>query len=240
MIVITFQRFETFERLNLAMCGRKTLTKGELEIIEELSVNEWEGEGDYQPSYNIAPAQNSPVMLYTVHRTVKLMRWGLIPSWSRGPDSRFSMINARSETVEEKPAYRNLISRNRCVVISDGYYEWKKKDGGKQPYYIRYPDESILPMAGLWDIWINPEGIPVHSYTIMTTDSAESISHIHPRMPVVLEKEKLDQWIKTRDTTTFEAINLLKPYRRELEFYPVSKFVNSPQNNSPLCIQPLN
>ena len=222
------------------MCGRKTLTKGKIEIIEELSVDEWEGEEDYQPSYNIAPAQNSLVMLYTIHRTVRLMRWGLIPSWSSGPDSHYSMINARSETVEEKPAYRNLVSRNRCVVISDGYYEWKKEGGGKQPYYICYSDGSILPMAGLWDAWINPEGVPVHSYTIMTTNSAESISHIHPHMPVLLEKEKLDQWIKTRDTTTSEALNLLKPSRGELEFYPVSKFVNSPQNNSPLCIQPLN
>ena len=124
------------------MCGRKTLTKDMQSIIEELAIEEWENPDNYIPNYNIAPTQNSPILIDNGKRIVKSMRWGLIPSWSKDDKFGARMINARIETLTEKPSYRNLISSNRCIVITDGYYEWKTNGAQKTPYYFKDPNDK--------------------------------------------------------------------------------------------------
>ena len=221
------------------MCGRKTLTEDMQSIIEELAIQEWEDPDNYLPSYNIAPTQTSPILIDNGIRRVKPMRWGLIPSWSKDMGFGARMINARAETLAEKPSFRNLLPKKRCVVISDGYYEWRKSDSGKQPYYIHHPEGRLLPMAGLWDKWLNQEGKPVLSYTVITTTPQSELAFIHDRMPVILAPESLDKWLQTANNPAQTVLPLLQPYREKLEAYPVSKMVNSPANNSPACAQPL-
>ena len=219
------------------MCGRKTLTKGKIEIMEELFVDEWEDDFDWEPSYNIAPTQISPVLLNDGKRKVKPMYWGLVPSWAKDKTIGAKMINARSETLGEKPSFQSLIYQKRCIVISDGYFEWKREGKKKKPYYIRDPDGKLLPMAGLWDEWVDKQGKKWLTYTVITTDPSNQINHIHNRMPVILDKLEMDLWINF-DCPPNEALTCLKPYEKLLELYPVSTFVNSPANNSNQCILP--
>ena len=219
------------------MCGRKTLTKGKIEIMEELFVDEWEDDFDWEPSYNIAPTQISPVLLNDGKRKVKPMYWGLVPSWAKDKTIGAKMINARSETLGEKPSFQSLIYQKRCIVISDGYFEWKQEGKKKKPYYIRDPDGKLLPMAGLWDEWVDKQGKKWLTYTVITTDPSNQINHIHNRMPVILDKPEMDLWINF-DCPPNEALTCLKPYEKLLELYPVSTFVNSPANNSNQCILP--
>ena len=218
------------------MCGRKTLTKGKIEIIQDLLVDDWAE--DWAPSFNIAPTQNSPILLYQEKRQIQIMRWGLVPSWAKDLKKRSRMINARAETLTEKPAFRSLLRSKRCVVVTDGYYEWMQTNNGKRPYFIHQRNGQILPMAGLWDKWLDENEKEWNTYTVITTEPAESISHIHRRMPVILDKPHLDYWINC-DYPPEEAMEYLKPYENPLEFYPVAIFVNSPANNSEKCIQPL-
>ncbi|MBC8403309.1 MAG: SOS response-associated peptidase [Candidatus Marinimicrobia bacterium] len=221
------------------MCGRKTLTEDLQSIIEELAIQEWEDPDNYIPSYNIAPTQTSPILIDDGIRRVELMRWGLIPSWSKDMSFGARMINARAETLLEKPSFHNLVPNRRCVVITDGYYEWRKEISGKQPYYIHHPDGRLLPMAGLWDKWSNQEGKQVLSYTVITTKPQSELAFIHDRMPVILHRENLDQWLQTANNPAQTVLPLLQSYRGMLEAYTVSKMVNSPANNSPACTQPL-
>lgn len=221
------------------MCGRKTLTEDMQSIIEELAIQEWEDPDNYLPSYNIAPTQTSPILIDDGVRRVKSMRWGLIPSWSKDMSFSARMINARAETLLEKPSFRNLLPNKRCIVITDGYYEWQKAVSGKQPYYIHHPESRLLPIAGLWDKWLDKEGKPVLSYTVITTTPQSVLAFIHDRMPVILAPESLDKWLQTANNPAQTVLPLLQPYREKLEAYPVSKMVNSPANNSPACAQPL-
>ena len=208
-------------------------------IIEELAIQEWEDPDNYLPSYNIAPTQTSPILIDDGVRRVKSMRWGLIPSWSKDMSFSARMINARAETLLEKPSFRNLLPNKRCIVITDGYYEWQKAVSGKQPYYIHHPESRLLPIAGLWDKWLDKEGKPVLSYTVITTTPQSVLAFIHDRMPVILAPESLDKWLQTANNPAQTVLPLLQPYREKLEAYPVSKMVNSPANNSPACAQPL-
>lgn len=221
------------------MCGRKTLTKDMQSIIEELAIEEWENPDNYIPNYNIAPTQNSPILIDNGKRIVKTMRWGLIPSWAK--DEKFSarMINARIETLLEKPSYRNLVSSNRCIIIADGYYEWKNEGDTKVPYYFKDPNDKLLPMAGLYDIWQNPKGFFVPSYTIITKEAQKNLSNIHNRMPFILSQEHLNTWLKNEKYSVSNALDLAKDSKPELENFPVSLFVNSVKNNSPECFKPL-
>ncbi len=221
------------------MCGRKTLTEDMQSIIEELAIQEWEDPDNYLPSYNIAPTQTSPILIDDGSRRVKPMRWGLIPHWSKDMSFGARMINARAETLQEKPSFRNLLPNKRCIVITDGYYEWRKTGSGKQPYYIHKPGDGLLPMAGLWDRWVDQEGKPVFSYTVITTTPQPELAFIHDRMPVVLAHENLDCWLQTSNNPTQSVLTLLKPFSGLLEAFPVSNTVNSPANNGPICNQQL-
>ncbi|MDP6615273.1 MAG: SOS response-associated peptidase [Candidatus Marinimicrobia bacterium] len=223
------------------MCGRKTLTRDMQSIIEELAIGEWEDSDNYTPSYNIAPAQFSPILIQeNDSRIVRPMKWGLIPSWSKDETMGAKLINARSETLLEKPSFQNLVPRNRCVVISDGYYEWQRRGSAtKQPVYIHHPRGRLLPMAGLWSAWTSSAGDELLTYTVITTVPKKSIAHVHTRMPVILHSGDLDTWLGSDQNPLHAASNLLVPYRGDLGFHPVSTMVNSPRNNSPDCIRPI-
>jgi putative SOS response-associated peptidase YedK len=221
------------------MCGRKTLTKDMQSIIEELAIEEWENPDNYIPNYNIAPTQNSPILVDNGKRIVKSMRWGLIPSWAKDEKFGARMINARIETLTEKPSYKNLLQRNRCIVITDGYYEWKQYGNRKIPYYFKNPDNKLLPMAGLYDVWKHPDGYVIPSYTVITKEAQKDIATIHNRMPVILPQEHLDDWLKTNNSSISEALEIAKNTRQVLKSYPISNLVNSAKNNSPKCILPL-
>ncbi len=208
-----------------------------MEIIEELSIQIWDDSFDHQPNYNVAPTQKMPILLYDGQRIVRPMRWGLIPTWAKDPNNLPMFINARSETLKEKRSFSNLLGANRCVVITDGYYEWRKIGSGKQPYYISKPDRSILPMAGLWAQSIDNQGHPVFTYTVITSAANHDLEFIHPRMPAFLSKENLDIWIDCDNHDSDIALQLLKPLEAGLTAYPVSTYVNGIHNNSPLCIE---
>ena len=221
------------------MCGRKTLTKDAQSIIEELLIDEWEQKDEYSPSYNIAPTQNSPVLVYNNNRKIEHMRWGLIPSWAKDKSIGTKMINARGETLLEKPSFKNLVSSKRCIVITDGYFEWQNIGAIKTPHYFHDPEKKILPMAGLWDEWRSANGELMKTYTVITTTPKPEFAHIHNRMPVILPHPAIDIWVNTRDHTPAVAMDHILPYQDELAVYPVSTLVNSPKNNSARCITPI-
>ena len=219
------------------MCGRKTLTRDLQSIIEELAIDEYLDDG-FEPSYNIAPTQFSPVLIgKDDSRVLKKMKWGLIPNWSKDEAIGSKMINARSESLLEKPSFQNLVHQNRCVVITDGYFEWKKGNEGSQPFYISHPKKKLLPMAGLWTTWESSSSGMISSYTVITTIPQKAIAHIHNRMPVILNPIAIDEWIQCEKNTPDIAMANLVPYAGNLSFYPVSTFMNSPKNNSKECIR---
>ena len=218
------------------MCGRKTLTKDKKTIIEELLIDEWQDD-NYEPSFNIAPTQNCPVLISMENsRIIKSMKWGLVPNWSKNRSIGSKMINARSETILEKVSFKNLVRTNRCVVISDGYYEWKRYGHGKKPFYIHHPEHKLLLMAGLWTSW-GSSSDAISTYTVITTTPQKQIAHIHNRMPVILELSQIDNWLKPSKGNKISAqLDCLRPFIGKLIYHPVSSFVNSPKNNERDCI----
>lgn len=219
------------------MCGRKTLTKDRENIIRTFQVDWWEGEPTWEPHYNISPLMQVPVLFFDGQRIVRLMTWGLIPHWAKDEKIASKLINARAETLLQKFSFAGLVEKNRCIVITDGYYEWKKEGESSIPFYIKSKDDSFLPMAGLYDLWKKPEGNIVYTYTVITVDSNPQIGEIHHRMPAILKIEDIEPWINCLKYPFSRVKHLLKPYEHELEVYPVSKIVNYSRNNSPLCIK---
>ena len=193
------------------MCGRKTLTRDVQSIIEEMAIEEWQDADLYTPSFNIAPTQSTPIMIDHMGRHVKPMKWGLIPNWAKDESIGSKMINARSETLLQKPSFQNLVPQKRCVVITDGYYEWKKASRKSIPYYIHHPSKKLLPMAGLWDMWENHSGKKIFSYTVITTTPTSTIKDIHHRMPVILKSEDINSWLQVHNTSTVSYTHLTLP-----------------------------
>jgi putative SOS response-associated peptidase YedK len=217
------------------MCGRFTLdptTKFE----ERFNVsNQLENR---TARYNIAPSQDVPVIIRQSPNHIMLMRWGLIPHWAKDESIGSKMINARAETITEKPSFRGLLPSKRCIVPASGFYEWQDTGKGKQPYYIHADAGEYLPFAGLYDIWKNPEGIEIYSFTIITTEPTVNLQSIHNRMPVILEPAAEEVWLNPDVTDPQELSPLLHPYAvKVLDFYPVSKAVNRPDNDSRELIQ---
>ena len=210
------------------MCGRY-VNKNSFEDIEKLFQADLiqSPSVSIQPSYNICPTQYSPVVVSADEKyQMKNMHWGLIPSWSK--DSKFAtnLINARIETVQEKPSFKGLTNASRCIVIASGYYEWVQTDSGKQPYYI-HGEHDVLPIAGLWTRWKD-----IKSFTIITKSANSNISNIHHRMPLIIEqnhiKSFLDHSIKFDSSYNNQDIRL--------RYHKVSKLVNKPVNNDISCI----
>lgn len=192
--------------------------------------------------YNIAPTQPVPIVRETPagRREMVLVRWGLIPGWSKGPDTRFSMINARVETVAEKPAYRNALRYRRCLVPADGFYEWRAAADGKQPFVLRPRDARPLALAGLWEHWQDANGNEIESCTILVRDADAQVSAIHDRMPVIIAPESFDLWLDMHSQKPQPIVTLLAVQQPPaLEIYPVGRAVNSPRNDSAQLLEPL-
>lgn len=220
------------------MCGRFTLTVGLEEIIQRFQL-ENEQNVRYVPRYNIAPTQQVPVIIQSEgERRLVMMRWGLIPRWSKDSGIGSRLINARSETLTQKPAFRRSFFRHRCLVPSDGFFEWTKDEQGKKkPVRIVLEGESIFAFAGLFDRWQDQEGRVHHSFTIVTTRANEKIKAIHHRMPVILHPAEESVWLDLKqDPDQLQAV--MEPQESEIfHIYPVSTLVNSPKNDHPKCIQ---
>lgn len=220
------------------MCGRYTLTTPEEELVELFHVPPLSFE--LHPRYNIAPTQDAPVVAEDSEgRKMGPLRWGLVPYWADDPGIGNRMINARSETVARKRAFRDAFRRRRCLVPTDGFYEWAEVEGEKRPYWIHRPDARPFAFAGLWERWSPPEGTPLYTFTILTTDAAPALEPIHPRMPVMLPRDAWDPWL-SRDTGPEELQGILDSVGGgEMEIRRVSTLVNSPRNDSPECIEPV-
>ena len=194
------------------------------------------------PRYNIAPTQ--PVAVITNHSPNKLdyFTWGLIPSWAKDPEIGSRLINARAETLAEKPSYRNAYRRRRCLILADGFYEWQEMPNskGKQPVYIYIKDHQIFAFAGIWEIWNAPDASQIYSCSIITTQPNALIQPIHNRMPVILPPEAYSHWLDPDECQPADLDPLLVPYPAEqMAAYPVSRQVNAPQVDTPECIAPL-
>ncbi|MYF54811.1 SOS response-associated peptidase [Candidatus Poribacteria bacterium] len=235
------------------MCGRFTLAS-ELDALHDTfgESNFWL---EFNPRYNITPTQDVAVISNRQHdpdrrqeqKGYGFFQWGLIPSWAKDAKIGSRMINARSETLSEKPSFRAAYKRRRCLVLADGYYEWQKIEGEKikQPMYIRLESQKPFAFAGLWEEWQATSdregmGIPLRSCTIITCPPNKTLESIHHRMPVILPQDSYDQWLTPDELTPDVLQPLLKPYTgEEMEAYPVSKYVNRPAHDSPECIKPL-
>ena len=194
---------------------------------------------DLKPRYNIAPTQEAPVIVQAAgKRTLELFRWGLIPWWAKDPAIGNRMINARAETLAEKPAFKDLLGKRRCLVLADGFYEWRKEGKGKVPMRFKLKSGEPFAFAGLWDTWKQLDGNLLRTYTIVTTEPNDVLRPIHNRMPAMLSNDDAQKWLAVDDEIS-HALTLLKPYPPEkMEGYDVSRLVSNPRNDLPECILP--
>ncbi len=222
------------------MCGRYTQTADSTKLAQRFHL---EPPGsDIARRYNIAPTQDAPIIANDAPRRLRLMRWGLIPSWAKDETIGNRMINARAETLAEKPSFKKPLERRRCLVPADGFYEWRKSAArAKIPVRIVLKSREPFAFAGLWDLWRDPEGREVPTFAIITTAANELLKPIHDRMPVILRPEDEGKWVDPKLVDPTNLIPFLKPYPAvEMESYEVSPSVNSPSDDSPNCIAPLN
>ena len=222
------------------MCGRFTITFTPDDIREFFGLFEVPG---FDLRYNVAPSQDVPaIRLEEDKRRLVFLRWGLIPFWSGDPGTWYRAINARSETVHKTPAFRAAFRKRRCIIPAGGFFEWLKKGKEKQPYYIRRKDGRPMAFAGLWEHWEGEdkgESKTIESCTIITTVSNKLVGELHNRMPVILEARDFEPWLDPSKESPGELVSLLKPAPEEvLEMYPVSGYVNRPQNEGKECIEP--
>lgn len=210
------------------MCGRFSFALTDKIIEENFDVDI--EDDDFIQNYNCAPSQNLAVITNESQRKFSYFKWGLVPFWAKVASVGNKMINAKAETIFEKPAFRNAIKSRRCLIPADSFYEWKK---GKEkiPYRIMMKDESPFSMAGIWEKWNGAEGKFLFTFSIITTDANSMMKDIHNRMPVILGTSNRNKWLSTNNTD--EIISLVKPYSSDLmKAYSISKLVNSPVNNS--------
>lgn len=221
------------------MCGRYALYTDYAIILERFHIEESAvGEGEYSPSYNIAPSQK---VLAIVNDGTKnrlgYLKWGLVPPWAKDQKIGYKMINARAETAAEKPSFRHAFKKKRCLIIADAFYEWQRTDEGKIPMLAKLKSGKPFAFAGLWETWQSPEGETVNTCTILTTQANRVMGTIHDRMPVMLSEEGEKLWLDPQqDPQVLEE--LLKPFdSEEMETFEVSDAVNSPKHNGPELIR---
>jgi putative SOS response-associated peptidase YedK len=224
----------------LNMCGRFTLTVTVDQLIDRFDIEMFLQEEEYNPSYNVAPSQSVLAVINDGSRKrMGFLRWGLIPPFAKDVSIGYKMINARAETLTDKPSYRNAYKKKRCLIVADSFYEWKRMDSKtKIPMRIKLKSNDLFAMAGLWENWKSPDGNVVYSCTVITTGPNELVQDIHDRMPVILKPEDEEYWLDPSITDTTKLQPLLKPLDHALmEAYEVSSLVNSPKNNSIELIQ---
>lgn len=213
------------------MCGRYTLAASPKDVTEHFRLANPYIASLIEPRYNIAPSQDVPVITLPEHtreRALSLMRWGLVPGWAKDIKIGYKLINARAETLSEKPAFRTSFKHRRCLIPATGFYEWRLEQGKKQPYYIHFYHDDVFAFAGLWEYW-RRDG-EVYSCAIITTDADEKVGRIHDRMPVIMNPDFYATWLdpEIQDTEALQA--LLTSDTSDLDIYPVSTLVNSPKN----------
>lgn len=220
------------------MCGRYNLISDARALIDHFEIEQSLIEpAGWQPCFNIAPGQSIPIVRNTGKgRELLLARWGLVPKWSRESTVKYSTINARAETVAEKPAYRQAYRRQRCLIPATGFYEWARNGEQKTPYHICKPDGSLFALAGIWDHW-QGDGEAFDSCSIIVTGANRQMHRIHDRMPVILDETYYKVWMNPAAAHDAQLKALLVPYTGELRLYPVSRAVNSPKNNDARCIE---
>jgi putative SOS response-associated peptidase YedK len=223
------------------MCGRFTLRAPASRIAEQFSLLEVPM---LASRFNIAPSQPVPVVRLNAgskpQREFVMLHWGLIPSWADDPAIGNRMINARAETVAEKPAFRTAMNRRRCLIVADGFYEWRHVERQRQPFFIHMRDDGPFGFAGLWESWEGADHSAIESCTILTTSPNNVIRPIHDRMPVIIAAADYDLWLNPSVTQPAMLAPLLAPCPDDLlEAYPVSKLVNSPASDDARCIEPL-
>jgi len=219
------------------MCGRYTFQPSEAFYKRFNIANRLDG---LVARYNIAPSQLVPVIISQGPNHVMLMRWGLIPHWANEEKTAYKMINARMETLTQRPAFRSLLAAHRCIIPASGYYEWRQEDKAKTPYYIHPKSHPLFAFAGLYDVWTKPDGEELYTFTIITKNADECMAHLHHRMPVILERELEDAWLNTEITNMREVLNILERSAGvTLDAYPVSRMVNKPSVDSQALIQPV-
>ena len=220
------------------MCGRYTLKTAPEIVAEQFQL---EQPLAIQPRYNVAPSQlvacirTNPA---SIEREGVFLWWGLIPSWAKDPKIGMQLINARAETLAEKPSFRAAFRHRRCLVLADGFYEWRREGRTKQPYFFRFREGGPFAMCGLWERWEKSDGSPIESCAIVTTESNAVLEPIHNRMPVILNPKDYDLWLDPRRKDPAELSCLLQPYPPdEMVAVPVSLRVNNPKNDDPKCLE---
>ncbi len=222
------------------MCGRFTITAPSEQIKNRFEIDLFADEEFYHPSYNVAPSQNIlSVINDGTQNRLGFLKWGLIPFWAKDPKIGFKMINARAETLSEKPSFRNAFKKRRCIIVADSFYEWRRNnDKSKTPMRIKLKSNDIFALAGLWETWKSPKDEVIHSCTIITTKPNELVKDIHDRMPVILKPNDEKNWLDTSISDPDTLQHLLMPYDANLmDAYEVSTDVNSPKNNNSSLIE---
>jgi len=222
------------------MCGRFTRKENFQQLAKLLGLHKVP---QLPPRYNIAPSQLIACVRVSPESQEKecvQLKWGLVPSWAKDPSLGYRMINARAETVAEKLAFRKAFQQQRCLILADGFYEWKREGKVKQPYYIHFRDNRPFVFAGLWERWSKDREQPLESCTVLTTGPNVLTESIHQRMPVILSPNDYDLWSDPGIQDPSLLLPVLQPYPpEEMEAFPISPMVNNPRNDSPLCVQPL-
>jgi putative SOS response-associated peptidase YedK len=222
------------------MCGRFAFYSPHEAVVRLFGVGP--DTPEVEPRWNIAPTQFVPAVRADEagRRSLSMLYWGLVPGWAKEKAIGARMINARAETLAEKPSFRSAFKRRRCLVLADGYYEWQRSGAVKQPYYIRLASGEPFAMAGLWERWRDPEsGSPLESCTIVTTTPAAAIAHLHDRMPVILAPESYGIWLAPDREQSVEIDRLLGPSGLDLAAGPVGRQVNNARNDGPDLVEPL-
>ena len=216
------------------MCGRFTLADPrQLALRYDLAEL-----ADLAPRFNVAPTQPVPAVVSTGGGRLVHMRWGLVPSWAKDLSIGSRMINARAESLETRPAFRDALRARRCLVLADGFFEWKKEGRDRRPFHLRLATAEPFAFAGLWDEWRAPDGALVRSCTIVTTDPNALVAPLHDRMPAILLAESEARWLDPTVQDLADLVDILQPYPSHLmETFEVAKVVNNVANDVPACVE---
>lgn len=219
------------------MCARYTQTKNPDQIKTRFRVDIIEGDS-YKPRYNIAPTQEAPVVFQEKDkRILSSFRFGMIPHWAKDMTIASKLIQARSDTILERPSYKQPFLQRRCLVVADGFYEWQEIEGSNsKPHHFCFKDRDLFAVAGIWSEWKDPKGEKIRSYTIITTDADSNIKPIHHRMPVLITEKDEEAWLDPENHNPDKLIPMLKSSCEGIGYYPVSTIVNSPKNIDERCI----
>ena len=218
------------------MCGRFALAATSEELANHFNLNQ---KVTLESRYNIAPSQ--PVSIIrsgTSGKKLSAVRWGLIPHWSKDEKTGYKLINARAETIAEKPSFRDAFKSRRCLIPATGFFEWKHEGRMKQPYFIKMKNSGLFAMAGLWESWQSPEGKTIESCAILTTDANGIVGKIHDRMPVIIPNQSYGLWLSSTGNSLQEFLRPYSPYK--MMAYPVSGMVNNAKNEGDGCIRKIN